>query len=244
LSVIIFLSGLDLAQSQNESVLQDDSILAQVISEQKTSEKNLMSINFTKVTLEKALEILADRINVGFSYNPDVMPNKLVSFEMSNVKAHEIIYKLLEGTNLEPVLPPSKDVIILREKEDRINTEIFQDTITGIVTDAESGEPLPGVNVIVMGSNEETGSTIGTTTRMDGTYQLDVPEELNTIVFTFVGYQRLEVDIDGRTEVNVQLSSDVQLLDDIVVIGYGVVDKRDLTGSVSSVSAEQLNSTA
>ena len=241
LSVIIFLSGLDLAQSQNESVLQDDSILAQVISEQKTSEKNLMSINFTKVTLEKALEILADRINVGFSYNPDVMPNKLVSFEMSNVKAHEIIYKLLEGTNLEPVLPPSKDVIILREKEDRINTEIFQDTITGIVTDAESGEPLPGVNVIVMGSNEETGSTIGTTTRMDGTYQLDVPEELNTLVFTFVGYQRLEVNIDGRTEINVQLSSDVQLLDDVVVVGYGTVQKSDLTGSVNSISGDKLN---
>ncbi|MFO7846839.1 MAG: hypothetical protein R6V27_09780, partial [Balneolaceae bacterium] len=111
LSVIFSLTGMNLVQGQDESYLQDDSTLAQVISEQKKSDKNLMSIHFTNITLEKALEILADRINVGFSYNPDVMPNKVVSFEMSNVPAHEIIYKLLEGTNLEPVLPPSKDVI-------------------------------------------------------------------------------------------------------------------------------------
>src|SRR6056297_3283727 len=144
LSGIIFSSGLDLAKSQDKTFLDDDSTLAQVVSERNKSDKNLMSINFTNVTLEKAFEILADRINVGFSYNPDVMPSKFVSFEMSNVQAHEIIYKLLEGTNLEPVLPPSRDVIILREKEVRMPPEILQETVTGTVVDAQTGEALPG----------------------------------------------------------------------------------------------------
>lgn len=241
LSVTFFLSGLDLAQSQDESAFKDDSILAQVISEQRTSDKNLMSINFTNVTLEKALEILAERINVGFSYNPDVMPNKVVSIEMKNVQAHEIIYKLLESTNLEPVLPPSKDVIILREKESLMEADIIQDTVTGTVRDAETGEVLPGVNVIVVDSEEVNGTTIGTTTNVDGYFEIDVPEDLNTLAFTFIAYQRQEVDIDGRDVLNIEMVSDVQLLDDVVVIGYGTLERSQVSTSISSVELEGIS---
>ena len=240
LSMIMLFTGFNESKAQNRSPLQDETLLSQVLTEQKVSDEKLMSVNFTNVTLERALEILADRLKVGFSYNPDVMPNKIVSFEMSNVQAHKIIYKLLEGTNLEPLLPPSRDVIILREKEVLIAPEILQETVTGIITDAETGESLPGVNVIVVDSEEVVGSTIGTTTNMDGYYEIDVPDDFNTLAFTFVGYQRLEVNIDGRSEINIQLISDVQLLDDIVVIGYGTQRRQDLTGSISSVSNEEI----
>lgn len=124
-----------------------------------------------------------------------------------------------------------------------ITSSIAQDrvTITGTVTDAADGSSLPGVNVVVQGSMEAVGSAIGTTTGMDGTYEIDVPETLNTLVFTYIGYQRIEVSIDGRTQIDVQMEEDLQLLDDIVVVGYGVQDTKEITSSVSSIDEAEFN---
>lgn len=110
--------------------------------------------------------------------------------------------------------------------------------VTGTVTDAEDGSALPGVNVIVLDSQEAIGSIIGTTTNMDGSYSLDVPEGLNTLEFSFIGYLDLVVEIDGRTEIDVELSQDLQLLGDVVVVGYGSQERRQITGSISSVNEE------
>ncbi|MCG2590933.1 SusC/RagA family TonB-linked outer membrane protein [Rhodohalobacter sulfatireducens] len=244
MGITVFLTGNYSAEAQSSNYPVNEKTFAQMVSSQENSDSNLLSIQFTNVTLQEALELLAKEINVGFSFNPDVIPDKKVTFSLSNVPPHEVIYKLLEDTNLEPILPPSKDVIVIREKEQFEADEIFIQNISGRVTDAETGEVLPGVNVIVANAEESTGSTIGTTTNMDGEYEVQVPDELNTLVFSYIGYQRTEVQIDGRTEIDVELSSDVQLLEDIVVIGYGTQRRQDLTGSVSSISTEELNNQA
>jgi iron complex outermembrane receptor protein len=124
-----------------------------------------------------------------------------------------------------------------------ITSSIAQDrvTVTGLVTDAADGSELPGVNVLVQGSMEATGSAIGVTTGMDGTYSIRVPENLNVLVFTYIGYLRVEVAIDGRTQIDVQMEQDRQLLDDIVVVGYGVQDTKEITSSVTTVDAEEFN---
>ena len=114
-------------------------------------------------------------------------------------------------------------------------------TVTGTVTDANDGSVLPGVNVTVQGSAEETGSTIGSTTNMDGEYEIRVPENLNVLVFSFIGYQSQQVEIDGRTTIDVELNQDLELLDDVVVVGYGVQRERETTGSISSISEEDFN---
>ncbi|MEX0660585.1 MAG: TonB-dependent receptor [Balneolaceae bacterium] len=237
--ILFYLSGVDSANGQDVSHIEDENIVAQVLSDKKTADKNLISIQFTNISLKGALEILAEKINIGFSFNPDIMPNKKVDFALTNVPAHEVIYKLLEGTNLEPVLPPSKDVIILREKELIMEPEMIQNTITGSVFDAETGEALPGVNVTVIGSAELTGSTIGTTTNVEGYYEVQVPENLNALVFTYIGYQRLEVEIGDDLVINVELNPDTQLLDDVVVVGYGMQNQERVTGSISSIRADE-----
>lgn len=108
-------------------------------------------------------------------------------------------------------------------------------TITGTVTDAEDGSPLPAVNVIVK------GTTIGTATSIDGSYSIRVPAESDTLVFSFLGYITQEVAINDRTVIDVQLSNDVQLLDGIVVVGYGQQDEKEITSAVTSVSEEDFN---
>lgn len=124
-----------------------------------------------------------------------------------------------------------------------INDSLAQDsvTISGTVTDAQDGAPLPGVNIVVEGSQQETGTTIGTTTDLDGTYSISVPQNLNRLVFTYIGYQTQTVDINGRTEINLELQQDLQLLDDVVVVGYGTQRQRDATGSIGSISERDFN---
>src|SRR5690625_2999290 len=127
------------------------------------------------------------------------------------------------------------------EIEEVITPNQVQDIeVTGRVVDAQTGEPLPGVNVVVLGSEETVGQIIGTQTNLDGEYSIRLPEALNTIVFTYIGYQRLEINISGRTVVNVQLQQDIQMLDDVVVVGYGTQRRVNLTGSVDQVTSADL----
>jgi len=109
-----------------------------------------------------------------------------------------------------------------------------QETISGKVTDESDNGDLPGVNVLVK------GTTTGTVTDADGNYQLSIAEDARTLVFSSVGYQTREVNIGNRNVINISLSSDVQALSEVVVIGYGTQRKSDLTGAVSSVSREDL----
>lgn len=117
-------------------------------------------------------------------------------------------------------------------------TAIAQDRIevTGTVTDASDGSTLPGVNITVQGM-----PNVGTTTNLDGEYTLNVPADANVLIFSFIGFVREEVEINDRTTIDVALEPDVQLLDDVVVVGYGTQDRKEITSSVASVKAEDFN---
>jgi TonB-dependent starch-binding outer membrane protein SusC len=109
-----------------------------------------------------------------------------------------------------------------------------QTTISGTVTDANTGEPLPGVTIAV----KET--TRGTITDFDGEYALEV-EVGETLVYSFVGYTAQEVTVGSATVLNIQLVQSVVGLDEVIVIGYGQVRKEDATGSVQAISSDDFN---
>ena len=108
-----------------------------------------------------------------------------------------------------------------------------QTTVKGIVTD-ESGEPLIGAGVFV------EGTTIGTVTGLDGDYELTVPADAVNLVYSFIGLADQTVPINGRTQIDVVLATDTTVLDEVVVVGYQTVKRRDLLGSVSSVNSDKL----
>ncbi len=107
--------------------------------------------------------------------------------------------------------------------------------VTGTITDAATGESLPGVNIIVKGTE------IGSISDIDGNYKITVPSVEAILVFSFVGYETIEVPLAGQTILNVSLSESVEELDEVVVIGYGSIKKRELTGSVSSMKEDDFN---
>ncbi len=109
-----------------------------------------------------------------------------------------------------------------------------QKTVTGTVTEGATGDPAIGVTVLVK------GSTIGTVTDIDGNYTLsNVPQDA-TIVFSYIGMLTIEEPLNGRSVVSVIMAEDVQALDEVVVIGYGSARKRDLTGSIVSLNANEI----
>ncbi len=107
-----------------------------------------------------------------------------------------------------------------------------QQTVTGTVTDEETGESIPGVSVYIK------GTTSGTITSLDGAYALEV-EEGSTLVFSFIGYVRQETAAD-KAVINVALHADVVALNEVVAVGYGVQKKKELTGAVTQVKAEEM----
>ena len=107
-------------------------------------------------------------------------------------------------------------------------------TITGTVTDNKQ-EPLIGVNVVVKGN-----TSVGAITDLNGKYSLSVPEGKATLVFSYIGYVPQEVSVGSRNTVDVVLVDDAQALDEVVVVGYGVVKKRDLVGSIASVKSQDI----
>ena len=109
--------------------------------------------------------------------------------------------------------------------------------ITGVVTNETTGEPIPGVSVVVKGQ-----MTVGTSTDMDGNYQLNVPSDAQTLVFSFVGMETQQVAINGRSEINVALKESVSELDEVIVVAYGTQKKASFTGSASTIESENLES--
>ena len=109
-----------------------------------------------------------------------------------------------------------------------------QTTLTGTVTDSEDGGVLPGVNVVIK------GTTVGTVTNVEGSYSLTAPDDATTLVFSSVGYIVQEVDIGNQTTVSVSLEPDVQSLTEVVVVGYGTQDSRDVTAAIASVDSKDI----
>lgn len=108
-----------------------------------------------------------------------------------------------------------------------------QNSISGVVLDAGSKDPLVGVSIVVK------GTTTGVLTDLDGKFSISAPAG-STLVISYIGFEKQEVAIQNRSSINVLLKEDSHVLDDVVVVGYGVQKKSDVTGSVTSVSKDRL----
>lgn len=116
-------------------------------------------------------------------------------------------------------------------------TALQDEKISGVVVDATTNEPLPGVTVLV------EGTTIGTATDLDGKFSISLPDADNVLLFSFIGYAPQKVKPEaGVTQLEIKLALDVESLDEVVVVGYGTMKKKDLTGSIAQVRPDKMES--
>lgn len=121
-------------------------------------------------------------------------------------------------------------MIIRKEEKTQQEKKI---SINGTVRDAQQ-EPLPGVNVLVK------GTTIGTTTDIDGNYFISVPDKNAVLVFSYIGFESQEVKVGGQININVNMSEESNSLDEVVVVGYGSQKRASVVGSITAIEPAQL----
>lgn len=151
------------------------------------------------------------------------------SINVKDEKIGKVLDQLTLHTNLVYILKADKQ-IVLTEKGNV--SEQKEKKVTGMVKDA-AGEPVIGANVMVK------GQSIGTITDIDGRFVLDAPANA-VLQITYIGYVADEVKVSGKKELIITLKEDTETLDEVVVVGYGTMKKRDITGSVSSVNTSVL----
>lgn len=162
--------------------------------------------------------------------------NRKVSIKAKNEKIDSFLSRLLNSTRLTFSIQPNKQVVI-KEKavsvENKKKEEVqSKKKINGIVNDT-NGSPLIGVSVVVAGSN------IGTVTDIDGKYMLEVPEGA-IIQFSYIGFEGIKAKVSSSSTYNITLTEDNNILNEVVVIGYGSMQRKDITTAVSVVSTEDL----
>lgn len=117
-------------------------------------------------------------------------------------------------------------------------TEQTENVVTGRVTDLATGQPLVGVTVVVQ------GTTTGVATDIDGRFSLKVNDPDSKLIFSYIGYETQVIAFSGKTKIDVKLKEDVKVLDEVVAVGYGIVKKKDVTGSIVQVKADDLENIA
>lgn len=108
--------------------------------------------------------------------------------------------------------------------------------VTGRVTQASDGRPLPGVTVVA------SGTTLGTVTDIDGYYTIGLPEDATVLVFSFVGMQTHEIPIEGRSVIDIEMESEMEALEEVIVVGFGTQQRVNLSGAVDQIDTRELES--
>ncbi len=192
------------------------------------SQTTLLSLKVKETSIRKVLTELEESSKFKFFYNEDFINVDMpVSIKVSDNRVDEILDKILTETDIDyKVL--DNNMIVLTKKQ------ATQDIIIkGEVTDS-NGSPLPGVNVL------EKGTTNGTVTDLNGQYSISLSSSEATLNFSFVGFLSEEVEVSGKTTIDIVLVEDIVSLDEVVVVGYGTMRKRDVTGSISQAKGEEL----
>lgn len=190
-----------------------------------------ISLSVENVDLKTLLVEIEKKSDIRFTYlNQLSDTNKDISLAVTNKTVEEILNLVLSKKGMEFTRTGNTIAIQMRSSQNRQTAPTKK--VTGIVTDS-NGEPIIGANVSVK------GTTTGTITDIDGHFSLEAIQG-QTILVSFIGYSSKEIDITDKSSYQISMSDDTQNLDEVVVIGYGTVRKKDLTGAVGSVKSEDM----
>jgi len=216
-------------------------LLATVINAQAStySESVKFDLKMNNVSLKEVFQTITEQSEFKFIYNNNIVDDKLiVTVKSENARVEEILNEILPQHSLEykviekqVIVYPSDNQTPAANPEN--NAVQQQKTISGKVVD-DRNAPLPGVAVVVK------GTTVGIVTDVDGKYSLPLPENAETLVFSFIGMKTQEVAIQNRTTIDVTMAAEVTDLDEVVVVGYGTQKRANVVGSVTTLDGSEL----
>lgn len=206
-----------------------------VCAENAYSQTVNLSLNVKNVTLDKFFAEIENTTDYVFFYKKDILDEKIISVKVNNKDLEEVLNSVLIPRNMNYHIKGKQIVVVKNDIQALQASELQQNPayrIKGRVLD-HTGESLIGVSIV------QKGTTSGTLTDVDGNFTINLPNDNATLVISYIGYVTQEVSVKGKTELNITLNENTEILDEVVVIGYGVVKKKDLTGSIGQLSSER-----
>lgn len=201
-----------------------------------------VNLNLNGASLKYALESVAKQSGYTLAYSKEVVNlDDAVTIDARDMELSNVLDRLLTPRNLSYEVVDNKIYILYKPKAVESKTEAVspqqnqpvEQQVSGVVTDV-NGDPIIGANISV------PGTTLGTVTDIDGKFTLSVPRGA-VLRFSYIGYVNQEFTITNQSSLNVQMSEEVESLDELVVVGYGVQRKSVVTAAISRVTADELN---
>nr|WKN35638.1 SusC/RagA family TonB-linked outer membrane protein [Tunicatimonas sp. TK19036] len=193
-----------------------------------------ISLHFDESSLAKAFRVIEAQTDFRFAYSErNVNVRRKISIKAENKSVREVLLEISRQTQLSFKQINQNILVKPHQGEEQVSVSAFV-RVSGTVTD-EAQNPIPGVNVNV------EGTTIGTITDIDGNFNLDVPDDAEQLIFSFVGYETVEQPINGRSTIQVTLREDTRSLNEVVVTALGIErETRDLGYSVTKLENQEI----
>jgi TonB-linked SusC/RagA family outer membrane protein len=208
------------------------------------AQKAKVSLDVQNAAVQKVIDNIESTTKFNFVYNTEhVDLQRKVSLKFNQEHINKVLERLFSNTSTNYKVKGTQ-VILWKGKVQKVAEEptlqvyeveplVVQSIITGMITDIE-GMPLAGANIL------EKGTTNGTQADFDGNFSISVEDSNAVLVISYVGFATKEVGLNGQTNLNITLEESAAGLDEVVVVGYGTQQKKDVTGSIASISAESI----
>ncbi len=191
------------------------------------SQSTKISLDLKNVTITEAFNVIEEQTYFRFVYDDKLFnDDRVISLNVKERNIEEILGQIFPGKEVSYKILEDNLIVFLPGEQ---STK----TVKGKVVD-DKGEPLPGVTVLIK------GTTQGTVTDIDGNFTLKVSNTADVLVFSFVGFEPQEIKVGDRTDLDVGLQPSVVGLDEVIAIGYGTQKKRDIIGSISTITSDEI----
>lgn len=206
-----------------------------LITQDVAAQRKTISLDVKNASLEQVLNLIEKQSDYKISYRNSILDKSQdITLKREDAPIEEVLLAVLASKGLKYSIASGNSIVITRDEKAISPGSSSIRKISGLITD-EKGDPVIGANISLK------GSSAGTITDINGTFGLEVPSN-SSITVSFIGYFTENIEIRDRTYLNVELREDTRLLDEVVVVGYGTQRKVNLTGSVSMITADDLNS--
>jgi TonB-linked SusC/RagA family outer membrane protein len=209
-------------------------LLVAILKVNAASYAQQVSLSAKNTSLSRVFEILHKQTGYNFLYNSDMLSkSNPVNISIKKTDLKDALDICFDDQPLTYTL--YEKTVVIRMKPAIVYSEIASIIVSGTITDAK-GETLPGISVRVK------GTTVGTSSDLNGAYTLKLADGDQTLIFSGLSYETLEVSVNNRNKIDVQLKDKVSALNEIIVVGYGSQKKADVTGSIASIDEEAIKS--
>ncbi|MDP4225990.1 MAG: SusC/RagA family TonB-linked outer membrane protein [Bacteroidota bacterium] len=193
------------------------------------SQDKVFSFNLKDKTIRDVISMIETKSDFRFFYNDNFKDlDRKVNIKVKNNHIENILDEILSNSDVTYKVLESNFIVITPK------TAVQRNIVSGIVTDKTTGEPLPGVNIVVK------GTTRGAVTDLKGQYSIEVQKSDVSLIFSYLGYLSEECAIAGKSTIDVKMSQETKNLEEVVVVGYGVQKKSVVTGSIAVINSQDL----